>query len=54
MEFREELKHEKIGTVKGILWTVGIVAIIFLGLFKMCIRDRIRSFTQARTRSFIR
>lgn len=33
MEFREELKHEKIGTVKGILWTVGIVAIIFLGLF---------------------
>ena len=33
MEFREELKHEKVSTLKGILWTLAIVAILFFGLF---------------------
>ncbi|MEA5003296.1 MAG: hypothetical protein VB081_07330 [Christensenella sp.] len=33
MEFREEHKHEKVGTLKGLLWTLAIVAILFFGMF---------------------
>ena len=33
MEFREELKHGKVSALKGVLWTLAIVAVIFFGLF---------------------
>ncbi len=33
MEFREEHKHEKVSALKGILWTLAIVAFMMFGLF---------------------